>query len=354
MPSETATRKRTASRRVEPEQADQELGLDHPAQAQKVFGHEEAQRSFADGLAQRNLPPVWLLSGEKGIGKATFAYACARLLLAEGLGARERNLSDQGVRDLRHGRLFRLVRRTNNEGKVERQISVEDVRRLTERLHLRDALGLWRVVVVDAADDLNTYSLNAMLKSLEEPPPGCLFFVIAHRPVPATLRSRSRKQRFSRLSTEATDAFVDCLRSRNPNFHLADEARSAAMGHPLMLCRLGGAGGASFRSWIDLLTALVDSQVSVLESRVQDALQDTIASGRSDLVWFALESTLSDRMRSAVKQRASLVALNEMARLLKLWHVRRIEVQDYHLDEKCALMVALEEARSIAVANPVN
>jgi DNA polymerase-3 subunit delta' len=74
-------------------------------------------------------------------------------------------------------------------------IPVDEVRKTVGFLGSTAASGGWRVVIVDSLDELNAAGANALLKSLEEPPPRVLFLLIAHRPgrVLPTIRSRCRK-----------------------------------------------------------------------------------------------------------------------------------------------------------------
>ena len=77
-------------------------------------------------------------------------------------------------------------------GKLREEIIVEDVRGVGNFLRLTPAEGGWRIVVVDAADDLNRNAANALLKILEEPPRQSLLLLICHAPgrLLPTIRSR--------------------------------------------------------------------------------------------------------------------------------------------------------------------
>ena len=78
------------------------------------------------------------------------------------------------------------------------------MRRLKSFLGLTAGEGAWRVVIVDAADDLNINAANALLKSLEEPPPRALFLLVSSEPsrLLPTIRSRSRRLDLSPLAPE--------------------------------------------------------------------------------------------------------------------------------------------------------
>src|SRR5690606_23619485 len=91
-----------------------------------------------------------------------------------------------------------------------RNITVDQIRGMQRRLTTRPTLGARRAIVIDPADDLEKSAANALLKSLEEPPAGTFFFLIAHRPgrLLPTIRSRCRLLQFPRVEAAAIDALL--------------------------------------------------------------------------------------------------------------------------------------------------
>src|SRR3546814_18363712 len=80
--------------------------------------------------------------------------------------------------------LLRLARQPKDKAKeLARNITIEQVRQMIRRLHLSLSLGEWRVIVVDAVDDLETDGANALLKTLEEPPAQTLFLHVDRKSV---------------------------------------------------------------------------------------------------------------------------------------------------------------------------
>lgn len=123
-----------------------------------------------------------------------------------------------------------------NEGKpfqTKRSISVEQIRQMQQRLVTRPTLGTRRAVIVDAADDLEKAAVNALLKSLEEPPAGTFFLLVAHQPgrLLPTVRSRCRDLRFAPLDRGDLDAV---LRRGMPQTSAEERAAAiaAAAGSP--------------------------------------------------------------------------------------------------------------------------
>ncbi|WP_439139474.1 DNA polymerase III subunit delta' [Roseicyclus sp.] len=202
----------------EPDRLD---GAPHPRETAKLFGHGEAEAQFLQAFNTGRLPHGWLLTGPKGIGKASFAWRAARFLLAapiaqgDGLfGAppapgsldigddhpvvpRLKALSEPGLCLIRRG--------PRPDGKaLSDVIRVEEVRRLKSFFQMTADGNGRRVVIVDCADEMNPNAANALLKELEEPPTDAVLFLIAHRPsgLLPTIRSRCRVLRFQPLAAD--------------------------------------------------------------------------------------------------------------------------------------------------------
>ena len=151
------------------------------------------------------LPNAWLLTGPAGIGKAQFARTLAQALLCE--TSRDDRLPC-GICQACHWfaggnhpdyRLLTPDMGDEDNAKTPTRklpvIKVEAVREVIEFAHLSAHRSGRRVVVIDPAEAMNTQSANALLKILEEPPPGVLFILVSHnreRLLP-TIKSRCRQ-----------------------------------------------------------------------------------------------------------------------------------------------------------------
>lgn len=200
----------TAAAETPPPEPDCVPGAPHPRETGRVAGHDAEIASFVDAARSGRLHHAWLLAGPRGVGKATFAWAAARWLLADGESDDLTVAPDHPVvrrlRALSEPRLS-LVRRPWDEkaGRLRAEITVDEVRRLLGFFHMSAAEGGRRVAIVDAADEMNGPAANALLKMLEEPPKGAVIFLVAHRPARLlpTIRSRCRTLRFAPLPPEA-------------------------------------------------------------------------------------------------------------------------------------------------------
>lgn len=199
------------------------------------IGHEEPWREWRDAMAGPRMHHAWLLAGKSGLGKMHFALAAARELVAtEGVHQPEGDHPD--IHILTHLPKDDKEDRKKADGKpfeLKRNISIGQIRAMQQRLNTRPTLGERRAIIIDPADDMEKGASNALLKSLEEPPRGTFFLLVAHRPARLlpTIRSRCRTLRFPvvgdeqmtmLLSREVPEASRDAL----------DAAVAAANGSP--------------------------------------------------------------------------------------------------------------------------
>lgn len=176
-----------------------------------LYGNLAARQAFSAAIDSGSLHHGWIFAGPEGVGKARFAMLAARRLLAGPgqpddfaipPGDRTQQLIDAGS----HPDLKLLQRLPRDEKKPEqglaRSIRVDQVRELDHFLGVKATYSDRRVVVIDTADDLERPGAsNALLKNLEEPPPGTVFLLISHAPgrLLPTIRSRCRMLRFEPL-----------------------------------------------------------------------------------------------------------------------------------------------------------
>ncbi len=172
----------------------------HPRHSERVVGHDIAMAHFTAAMAAGKPHHAWLLTGPRGTGKATLAYEFARQLLA----GKNNNSSARNLIAARsHPDLFVLQRRVGEgkTAKLKTEISVEDARALSAFFSRTAAMADWRVAIIDAADDLNTESANALLKLVEEPPRNCIILLVCNQPgrLLRTMRSRCLRVEVSPL-----------------------------------------------------------------------------------------------------------------------------------------------------------
>jgi DNA polymerase-3 subunit delta' len=175
-----------------------------------LLGHEAAENALRQLFERDRLPHALLLSGPRGIGKATLAFRLARFVLANGAGgglpgggadASGLALAPESGTFRRaasggHADLLTVERAWDpRRRRLRGEIIVDDTREIATFLRLTPAEGGWRVVVVDGADEMNRNAANALLKILEEPPRCALLLLVAQSPgrLLPTIRSRVRR-----------------------------------------------------------------------------------------------------------------------------------------------------------------
>ena len=156
----------------------------------ELIGHQSQWRLLLRKFHNNELHPAWLLSGTKGIGKSTFAYQAARYILK----ANQNNdqFFDTLINQKSHPNLLIIERELDEDGKLQNEISIDSIRKIAHFVHQSAAFPGWRVIIIDAIDDLNRNAANALLKILEEPPKQVLILLVCHgvgRILP-TIRSR--------------------------------------------------------------------------------------------------------------------------------------------------------------------
>lgn len=218
---------------------DKEPNAPHPRETYGFVGHEAEEEAFAAALSGQRPHHAWLIGGTKGLGKATLAYRVARAALgAKRVGSRPLDVdpNDPVARRIEgraHPDLFVLNRRMNERGRPSRDIRVPDARDMIHFFALAPAEGGMRVAIVDAADDLNPSSANALLKTLEEPPARSMLLLVCHAPgaILPTIRSRCRRLALRPLSDDevrkasGADAGVIALAKGRPGRAIALKAQ---------------------------------------------------------------------------------------------------------------------------------
>ena len=274
-----------------------------------IVGQDRAVEQFAAAWAGRKLHHAWLLAGPRGVGKATFAHAAARRVLADAAGPQV-DLSGLETPDDHpivklveagsHPDMRWLERLVNEKGNLNRNIKVDQIRDLGEFMSLSAALSPWRVVVIDSADDLEKSAANALLKILEEPPSNSLFFLISHAPgkLLPTIRSRCRLVHFTALED---DAMASILAEQPSGLSEGDRSRIIGMS-------FGSAGRALAFAELGL-AKLEEAALAILRQG------DPTNARRSELASELGKKASADRYAAFLELAPSLIARE--ARLLR-------------------------------------
>ena len=359
-------------------EADRLEGFPHPRETRALLGHEAAEDILADAFAGGRMHHAWLLAGRVGIGKATLAYGLARHVLAR---PDERDRSDKRlevsassvaarqVAALSHPGLLVLRRLFDPKAKrFGNAIPVDEVRRLKSFLGLTSADGAWRVVIVDAADDLNLNAANALLKSLEEPPRRCLFLLVASEPsgLLPTIRSRCRRLDLQPLAAqplrEAAGAAMAAAQVEPPSADQWEQLERLAAGSVRRALQLAATGGLELNQRI----AGIFAHLPQIDWTAAHALADSLAGNAQEQRFEAFFELLLDTLARLARVRATsrgsaaevslaagLMSEARLPRWAAVWEAvlrDKADADELNLDRKALVMRTF--ARLEAVAKP--
>ena len=331
-----------------------EAELPHPRDVFRLIGHEGPEHAFEDAYGRGRLHHAWLLTGPEGTGKATFAYRAARRLLgapharAYGiLGSDPEHPVSRQVSARSHPDLL-VIERMGEDGKIRKSIPVDEARKLADFFAKSPASAPHRVAIIDPADDLNVNAANAVLKTLEEPPPRGVIFLVSHAPgrLLSTIRSRCRRLLFRPLGLEATAAFVRDHTSANPEEALRLARMSGeAPGRALALA--AGSAIALDDAAREILLRLPD-----LDEAAALALTDRFRGGEGAANFSLFLERLAERVHEMARERASarIGGLDPWAQAWERLTALPREVEALNLDRADALFTALRDLRIAARA----
>ncbi|MBV9373578.1 MAG: DNA polymerase III subunit delta' [Alphaproteobacteria bacterium] len=233
-----------------------------PRENPELLGHEKAEGELRRLAEARRLPHAILLSGARGIGKATLAFRLARFLFAvsarseSGLAVDPESGVSRRVASGGHADLLTIERAYDpRRRRLRSEIIVEDTRSIAGFFRLTSAEEGWRIVIVDGAEEMNRNAANALLKILEEPPRHGLLLFVSHNPGRLLPTVRSRCRHFP-LQTLPQAVVLRLLQQYRPEIagSEAEALASLAEGSIGRAIELADAGGlALYRSILGIL-----------------------------------------------------------------------------------------------------
>jgi DNA polymerase-3 subunit delta' len=294
-------------------------------------GHDRQIAELIDALDAGRMHHGWIFAGPRGVGKAGIALDFAKRLLVAGadravptdrLAPPDSDMAVKLMDAGAHPDFVRLERLEKDDKKSDsttlaRNISVDQIRSLSRLLNNAPSMGARRVILIDSADDLETGAANALLKSLEEPPPGAVFLLIAHAPgrLLPTIRSRCRMLRFQVLDEAAmAQALADAM----PQISEAErnELALSAEGSPGQAIAIGSLDLPGLQRALDVI-ASGDNRADAERARLVQALSPVASRPRLEAFVDLVPRFIAGRARAAEGRALSnaLSAYDEARRL---------------------------------------
>jgi DNA polymerase-3 subunit delta' len=209
----------------------------------QTFGHNAAKQLLGKQLERRKFPHSYLFAGPQGIGKKMLASEMAsRILNAEG------NLASHAD--------YIFYDAADGDG-------MDGLRQFLARLANKPFIGEYKIAIIDNMDQASPQISNALLKTLEEPSPSTIMFLLSgQNNLLPTIVSRSQPLTFNPLDTAEMKAFAQTLK-----LTISDELIAASFGSPARLQLLVNEPA---------LTDLINSSVAQLETAYSAELAEKL------------------------------------------------------------------------------
>lgn len=245
----------------------------------EIVGQDRAIRVIRRSLVAGTLPHAWLFYGPEGVGKFKTALAVAKALLCVRAPADDfcgacpdcTRIDDEAHPDAL------VVRAESKQGEeASGEIRIEQVRQFQRWAAVAAFQGGWRVGIFDGAERMNPYAANALLKTLEEPPPRMVLMLVSpsRGALLPTIASRCQPLHFPPAGRdEAAAALAAKVEGSSEELGLLAELAGGSIGRALTLGRDRDWVFRERKRWVDRLCSFLEARRSGLENFVEELLR---------------------------------------------------------------------------------
>ena len=336
-------------------------GIPDPSLNPHFIGHQTAVEHLLGQFASGKMHHAWLITGPKGIGKATMALRfAAHVFRNPSAAAENRNYDNILVQDEissriaqgGHPNLLHLSRPWDfDKKKFKTKLTVEEIRRTVGFFGTSAGESGWRVCLVDAIDDMNTNASNALLKILEEPPSNTIFLVLAHSGAGVLPTVRSRCQTLS-MKPLPPNFLIDALKALGAIDNIPADQHD-------LLCDL--AEGSVRRGLVlaqnngmelhQEFTQTLNIGGALNWTKVHKLAESVCRKGNEDRYNLLFDIIIRDIEGKATGKSGASSDLSSLVQWTDVWEkVRKSRqlVNSYNLDKKQAILNMFEEMRQAA------
>ncbi|WP_394169206.1 DNA polymerase III subunit gamma/tau [Saccharospirillum alexandrii] len=230
-----------------------------PATFEQMVGQAHVLKALVNSLDQQRLHHAYLFTGTRGVGKTTIARLLAKSLNCE-VGVSSKPCGKcSACTEIAEGRFVDLI-----EVDAASRTRVEDTRELLENVQYAPTRGRYKVYLIDEVHMLSVSSFNALLKTLEEPPPHVKFLLATTDPqkLPVTVLSRCLQFNLKNMTRESIVSYLNSILGQEqvpfdePALWLLAEAANGSMRDALSLTDQAIAYGEGELNETDVATML--------------------------------------------------------------------------------------------------
>jgi DNA polymerase-3 subunit gamma/tau len=236
-----------------------------PKRFQEMVGQEHVLKALTNSLDSGRIHHAFLFTGTRGVGKTTVARILAKSLNCEtGVGSNPCGVCS-ACREIDEGRFVDLI-----EVDAASRTKVDDTREMLDNVQYAPTRGRYKVYLIDEVHMLSNHSFNALLKTLEEPPPHVKFLLATTDPqkLPVTVLSRCLQFSLKRLSASLIGERLKFIAAAEKLDH-----------QPAALALLSRAAEGSMRDALSLLDQLIAFGGGALTEAHTRAMLGTIDRG---------------------------------------------------------------------------